>query len=151
MHIGPLNTVQYTVIYKFTNNKSKMPASGFRMSQIMFFHISQKKMWSNKYGTHFVCRLQFTDAHGIKKESEIKLFGFCTHPIWGNISSLVICLFTFRGLEACVIGDIQRPHIGLIPSFVQKSHAAITDDNMVCLLAMMWNIIQGCFRMRLRS
>lgn len=43
MHIGPLNTVQYTVIYKLTNNKSKKPAAGFRMSQIMVFHISQKK------------------------------------------------------------------------------------------------------------
>lgn len=44
MHIGPLNTVQYTVIYKLTNNKGKVPASEFRMSQIMFsvFHREKK-------------------------------------------------------------------------------------------------------------
>lgn len=70
--------------------------------------------------------------HGIKKECEIKLFGFSAHTLWGNISALVICLFTFRGLQACVIGHIQRPHVGLNPSFVQTSHAASADDNIVC-------------------
>jgi len=68
------------------------------------------------------------DAHAMKKESEINLFVFLyTHPIGDNISSLLICLFTFRGLEACVTGNIQRTHVGLTPSFVQTSHCAITD------------------------
>ncbi len=38
IHFGPVNTVQYTVIYELKNNKNKTPASEFWMSKIMFFH-----------------------------------------------------------------------------------------------------------------
>lgn len=43
IHFGPVNTVQYTVIYELKNNKNKTPASEFRMSKIMFFHRKKVK------------------------------------------------------------------------------------------------------------